>query len=139
MIKVVFDTVIFVRSLINPYSFWGKLVFKHSDSYRLIVSKEILVEILEVLQRPEITHRFKYIKKLDRKRVLEIISNAEVVGISEVSQISRDINDDKFLTTAQEAKVDYLVTEDKDLLVLKKYKGTKIVDTDTFLTILEQK
>jgi predicted nucleic acid-binding protein len=40
---------------------------------------------------------------------------------------------------AHTAKVDYLVTEDKDLLVLEEYKGVKIITTEIFLEILEQK
>lgn len=136
MVRVVFDTVVFVRSLINPYSRWGELIFKHSDNYRLIVSKPLLVEILEVLARPEITKKFKSIPKLDKNRLLGIISQAEVVEISDIGQVSRDIKDNKVLATAKAAAANYLVTEDKDLLVLKDYKGAKIIDSALFLKIL---
>lgn len=137
MVKVVFDTVVFVRSLINPYSFWGKLVFEYSNHYRLFVSQPILVEMLEVFQRPEITKKFKNIEGLDRNKILEIISQAEVVEIEEIPPVSRDIKDNKFLATAQVSDSDYIVTEDEDLLVLKEYTGIKIINTATFLKYLD--
>lgn len=130
MIKVVFDTVVFVRSLINPNSWWGKILFQHTDSYRLIVSREVLQEIIEVLQRPEITSLFHTIAGLDKERIIEIISHAEVVEISK---------DDKFLATARIANAHYLVSADKDLLDLKEYKGVKIIHAEEFLQILEEK
>mgnify|MGYP001562564900 CR=1 FL=1 len=138
MPKVIFDTVAFVRSLINPRSFWGKIIFEHSLKYRLFVSGQILLEILEVLKRPEITAKFRTIEGRDIKRILEILSQAEVVEISGIPQVSRDIKDDKFLATAKEAKVDYLVSAEQDLLDIKEYEGIKIIDAETFLNILSQ-
>lgn len=137
MIRVVLDTVIFVRSLINPLSWSGKILFQYSNTYRLFVSKPVLQEIFEVLKRPEVTSLFHTLDGLDKNRVIEIISQSEVVGIQDFPKISRDVKDDKFLATAQKANAAYLVTEDRDLLDLKEYKGTKIVDTATFLQILE--
>lgn len=138
MPKVVFDSVAFVRSLINPYSFWGKIIFECFSKYRLFVSSQILIEILEVLKRPEISAKFRTIEGRDTRRILEIISNAEVVKISEIPQISRDIEDDKFLATAKAAQADFLISADEDLLDLKNYDGIKIVSAEEFLKILEQ-
>ena len=58
MLKVVLDTVIFVRSLLNPHSVWGQLVFRRRGRYRLVVSPPILSEMLVVLQRPEVARKF---------------------------------------------------------------------------------
>lgn len=139
MLNVVFDTVVFVRCLINPHSFWGKIVFKHALDYRLFVSKQIVIEVLEVLQRPELTKKFSTLKTLDIKSVLDILGKAEVVTIQKIEAVSRDKNDDVFLATAKKAKADYLVTEDRDLLDIKEYQGVTIINTTTFLTILEKK
>ena len=38
---VIFDTVVFVRALLNPYSLWGRLVFDHYHEYRLIVTPQL--------------------------------------------------------------------------------------------------
>lgn len=54
----------------------------------------------------------------------------------ELERISRDPKDDIFLVCAATANCDFLVTGDKDLLVLKAHKRTKIVTPAKFLSIL---
>lgn len=137
MLKVVIDTVVFVRSLINPHSRCGKIVFSHNKTYQLFVSGPIITEILEVLHRRELTVKFRTLKNMDFVVVMEILGQAPAVDIPTIPQVSRDPKDNKFLATAAEAKSDYLVTEDNDLLDLKEYQGIRIVNADTFLQILE--
>lgn len=138
MPRVVFDTVVFVRSLINPHGMWGRLVFAHSNQYRLFVSQPVLLEILEVLHRPELTGKFRSLAGLDRTRVLDLLGYAEAVDVPTIPSVSRDPKDDKFLATAEAAAADYLVTEDDDLLVLGEYRGVKIVNARAFLRVLER-
>lgn len=134
MPKVVFDTVIFVRALINPRSVCGRLVFAH---YRLFVSQPVLLEVLEVLRRPELVSKFKALAGLDVARAIEVLSQAEVVDVPAVPAIARDPKDDKFLATAASAAADYLVSEDEDLLVLRMHGETQIVNAAAFLRVLE--
>lgn len=136
MFKVVFDTVIFVRSLINPHGKWGKLVFNNYQHYQLYVSKPILIEILEVLKRPELTAKFKSLQALDFSQIITILGQASCVEPVKTPSVCRDPKDDKFLAAALAAKADYLVSEDKDLLDLKEYKGVKIVNMEVFLKTL---
>ena len=135
--RVVFDTVVFVRGLINPWSVWGRLLFRHAAGYRLMVSRLVVIELLEVLARPEITRKFRQVAGLDRDRVIAIVSQAESVELTSILPVSRDPNDDKFLATARAARADYLVSEDRDLLVLAEYQGTKIINAMQFMQILE--
>ena len=137
VLKVVFDTVVFVRCLINPHSLWGRVVFSHYQDYQLFVSPPVLREILEVLRRPELTRKFRAFARLDVDRVLELLATAQVVEIPIIPSASRDLKDDKFLATGETGQVDYLVSEGQDLLVLKVFKGFKIIDTKSFLAILE--
>ena len=39
--RAVFDTVIFVRALINRRGTWGRLVFELGDEYQIILSPEM--------------------------------------------------------------------------------------------------
>lgn len=133
MQKVVFDTVVFVRSLINPYSRCGQIVFKYHKRYRLFLSKPVIIEILEVLRRPELTKKFKSIEKMDIREAIKIISQAEIVEVQEFLKASRDPKDNKFIDTAIESSADYLVSENNDLLILKEYQGIKIVNCEQFL------
>jgi putative PIN family toxin of toxin-antitoxin system len=139
MIKAVFDTVVFVQALLNYRTRWARLLFERAYAYRLFVSEPILLEVLEVLQRPEIITKFRTLEGQDLRRVLEILSQAEVVTPSPLGAVSRDPKDDKLLAAADAAGADYLVSEDQDLLVLEKFRGVTIVDAATFLGILEQR
>ncbi len=137
MIKVVFDTVVFVRGLINPYNFCGRALFTSPELHRLFVSQPVIAEILEVLHREELTTKFQTLGRFDLASVIELLGQAEVVEIPQVAAVSRDPKDDKFLATAMAARADYLVTEDQDLLVLKEHQGVRIVTCETFRQLLD--
>lgn len=137
MHRVVLDTGIFVRSLINRSGLGGRLVFVHGERYRLIISEPIAREIFEVLRRPELARTYRGFASVNLRTILDIVARAEVVGVGEIPAISRDPKDDKFLATAASAGADYLVSEDRDLLVLWEYKGIRIVDAATFLDLLD--
>jgi putative PIN family toxin of toxin-antitoxin system len=141
MLKVVFDTVVFVRALLNQKSVCGRLVFGHPDRYQLYLSTPVVIEILQVLARDEL------VGKLERRRgtylhviagLLETFQQAQAVELAAIPAISRDPKDDKVLATAKAAGADYLVSEDQDLLVLGVYEGTQIVNAATFLGVLER-
>lgn len=136
MPKVVFDTVVFVRCLLNPRSIWGRLVFHYGHAYRLVLSQPVLTEILEVIQRPPIKSKFRVLDGLSARALLVLLEDAEVVTVGQIPTVSRDPKDNKFLATATAAGASYLVSEDGDLLDLKEYEGVMIVDATTFLGIL---
>jgi putative PIN family toxin of toxin-antitoxin system len=139
VVSVVCDAVIVVRALINPYSYWGRLLFEHATEYRLIVSPPILAEVLEVIQRPRLTRKYRMLATRDPATVLALLAAAEIIEIEAIPAVSRDPKDDKYLATAALAGADYLVSEDEDLLVIGEYQGVTIVDGRTFLHLLEQR
>ena len=50
----------------------------------------------------------------------------------------RDSDDHIILECSVESRSDYIVTGDNDLLILKKYKAITIINSDAFLSILEE-
>lgn len=54
------------------------------------------------------------------------------------SVLSRDLNDTMYLVLAEVSNADFLVTVDKDLLVLKEIKNTKIVKPKEFINIVDR-
>lgn len=118
-----------MRGLINPRSRWGGLVF---DS---ILSPQILAEYLETIARPEIVAKFRSLPE-HMRQVLDYLTLAEVVELSAIPAVSRDPKDDQFLATAAAGQADYLVTEDRDLLVLEQYEGIRIIPALAFLQLL---
>jgi uncharacterized protein len=137
MPNVVFDTMVFVRGLINPRSVWGRLLFRMNDRYVLIFSQPLVIELMDVLRRPEVYSKFRTLPGLDLRRVLQIVGEAAWIDVEDVPLVSRDPKDDKFLATARAAGADYLVSEDEDLLVLRQHEGIPIVRAAYFLSLLE--
>jgi uncharacterized protein len=138
VLRVVLDTVVFVRALINHHGPSGQILFLHSAEYELLVSAATSAELLEVLQRSAITRKLRATGALDRARLLAIVDAATSVVVDEVPSVCRDPKDDVFLATAQVARAAYLVSEDQDLLVLGIHGSTRIVGAAAFLRILER-
>lgn len=59
-----------------------------------------------------------------------------VVPSEEVHIIKNDPDDDKFIEAALEAKAEYIVSQDKHLLLIKEYRDIKIIPPDKFLKLL---
>lgn len=137
MVRAVFDTVVFVRCLLNPYGWWGRPVFDYAHRYELVFSEPVLREILEVLRRPELSQKYRAVATRKVETILDLLASAEVVSVDAVPSISRDPKDDKFLATALAGGTEYIVSADRDLLDLGEYEGIKIVDAPTFLDVLK--
>lgn len=137
MIKAVFDTNVFLRALINPHSRCGRLLDEFASDYELVLSPAIIREVLEVLHRPRLRAKFPQIAQLDVARIIALFEQAQVVEPLEMPAVSRDPEDDKFLACARSAGAEYLVTEDKDLLVLEVYEGARICQPAEFIAMLE--
>jgi putative PIN family toxin of toxin-antitoxin system len=134
---VVLDTVVFVRALINPKGRWGRLLFGHADKYVIVLSPEIVKEILEVINRPELHRRFPEMAELPRlDLVLSKLEEADVVEPLERLEVCRDPQDNKFFECAVAARADYIVSEDRDILDVGEYRGIRMVSATEFLEIL---
>lgn len=137
MTKAVLDTNVFLRALLNPHSPCGRLLDELTDRYTLVVSPPIVREILEVLHRPKLVAKFPQLAALDMARVIGWFELAEVVVPSTNPPVARDADDDKLLACAKEAGADYLLTEDKDLLVLRAHGDTRICRPAEFIALLD--
>jgi len=89
----------------------------------MIVSDEVVAEYLEILERVGIDQ--KRIEKL--KEILESFGIVSKVSLGKIPTESRDVDDNLVLATALIGKVDFLITNDKDLLDIaeadkKKFK-----------------
>jgi putative PIN family toxin of toxin-antitoxin system len=98
-----------------------------------VTSRHILREVEAVLaERMKLTHQ----KAKAAARLLE--RQSTVVSPKTIEKICGDPFDDYVLATALEAKVEYLVSEDKDLLVLNEYKGMQIVTMSSLRNVVHK-
>jgi len=56
-------------------------------------------------------------------------------GRGKVKGICRDPADEKFIACAVSAGADFIVTGDKDLIAVKRYRSVKIVSASDFLNL----
>lgn len=103
----------------------------------LVCSPPINEEIIEVLNRPRIRHRYGLGDRIfDVSFILWEV--AELVIDLPGVRVCSDPEDDKFLAAAVGGRAHYLVTGDVgDLLHLGEYKGVAIVSPREFVSRLK--
>jgi len=117
----VFDCTVFLQALANrkgPAYACKELV--DDGKVVLFLSPDVLAEVTDVLNRPEIRKSLKTITPERVERFLADIA-AKATTISEVPKqftYARDPKDEPYLNLALAARAEYLVAWDKDLLAL---------------------
>lgn len=136
--RLVIDTNIFISAIIVSGSLPDQLIrLWQADSYTLIVSTQLITEIEAVLQRDEIKSRYNLsVETITQILTLLRLSSEMMSPFSEddLPIHSRDGGDDKLLALAIGGKADYLVTGDKDLLVLN---GNPLLDNLKIVVVKE--
>ncbi|MCX5909408.1 MAG: putative toxin-antitoxin system toxin component, PIN family [Deltaproteobacteria bacterium] len=133
--RVVLDTNVLVSALL----FTGKLS-KIVDLWRQgkvipLISRGTFEELRAVLEYPKFSLAPDEIQSIIENEILPFF---EVVEIQEnVRGVCRDPGDDKFIACALSAPADFLVSGDKDLTDLKRYKTVKIIRVSEFLSMYE--
>ena len=98
-----------------------------------VTSTFILSELETVLQRSfGLTRQ----RAKSHTKLLERI--AEVVKVDKIEKVARDQDDDHVLAAALTGSAEFIVTLDKDLLVLGKYKDTQILNLVDFRAELQK-
>lgn len=138
--KVVLDANVYVSALFSPHGVCAKILRKLASThhYRLVMNDDIRAEMEDCLRRPKIskaTHLpeaalFGWFDAV-RAIALHIDNPGYALGIC------RDPKDEIYLSAAIASKSSYLVSGDKDLLVLKAVEQTLIISPTQFLAILE--
>ncbi|OHD66003.1 MAG: putative toxin-antitoxin system toxin component, PIN family [Spirochaetes bacterium RBG_13_51_14] len=103
------------------------------DRYSIIISDFILAEVYRTLNNK---------LKMPPKNVQIIIDYlkefCDLTAYTKLNEsICRDKNDNDIIALAISNNVDYLITGDKDLLILKKYKKVKIISPREFWLIVK--
>ncbi len=135
--RIVLDTNVLVSALIKsgrPRELIFEIVRK---KVQMITSEKILEEFIEVTEDPNIR---RYVSDGDVIEFLRVIGDvAHVIKVkSKFNVIKEDPDDDIVLRTAHDGRAEYIVSGDKHLLSLKKFRGTKIVTVRQMLNLLRK-
>ena len=143
--RVVIDTNLFISAIIVRGSLPDQLLrLWQAGHYILVTSSELIFEIETVLQRNDIKKRYGLSTEIIAQ-VLTLLrlgsESATPLSEEHLPIRSRDGGDDKLLALAIGSGADYLITGDKDLLVLNGdplLGRLKIVTAREFLEINKQ-
>ncbi|MBI9099563.1 MAG: putative toxin-antitoxin system toxin component, PIN family [Spirochaetaceae bacterium] len=133
--RIVIDTNIIISGIF----FGGKprelLKLCFSGDLQMVCTEEIFTEYIETINR--------FTKKSGKNIGEEIkpllIENLEFIENRFFDSYSRDPDDDKFINCAMTADIKYIISGDKDLLVLEKINKIKIVEVANFIQLLIDK
>lgn len=130
-LKIVLDTNVLVSALL----FKGELsrlvdLWKKGDIIP-VFSRETFREFKTVLGYPKFSLTAQEIKMLIEEEVLPFFEIIEIAD--KVRGICRDPDDDMVIACAVSAKADFIVSGDKDLLDIRKYKSVRIISASEFL------
>ncbi|NCN11657.1 MAG: putative toxin-antitoxin system toxin component, PIN family [Leptospira sp.] len=133
MLRILLDTNVYLSAILfngKPRQILQELVDEKITGY---ISNEILKELEDTLSKPKfrLTNDFTQIVLSEIREVTKIVSIIPLTNYLDL----RDRDDYHILEAAYSAKVDFLITGDKDLLSLEKIQDFKIVSPDEYLRI----
>jgi uncharacterized protein len=130
-LRFVFDTNVIVSAALLADSVPRQALDKALDEGTILISLPVLLELAEVLGRERLN---RYLLEEERMRFLvALLKESELVGITEAVTDCRDAGDNKFLELAISGKADYIISGDKDLLILNPFRGIPILTPRSFL------
>jgi len=136
MAKVVIDTNVIVSA-----AFGGKppkATIRAMEKHKVYISREIERELMGIVEKlsKKLTEEQQYFV---RDKIRQLMAITAVVPVSTRITLSRDAQDDHYLSLCKRISADFLITGDKDLLNIPEDKlkkvgiSTRIVTPNEFL------
>ncbi|MCL2844267.1 MAG: putative toxin-antitoxin system toxin component, PIN family [Chitinivibrionia bacterium] len=134
--KLVLDTNVFVSAFYwggNPQIIINRIVEGIDTLY---ISNEIINELFDVMSRP----KFKTAPDVIERYACSLENLGRKVFIAgKIKGICRDKDDDDKIECGITSGANYLITGDNDLLVLKEYRGLKIITVKDYMEEVNKK
>lgn len=132
-IRIVLDSNVILSAALFKQSSPRQAFDKAIATGQILMSAATLAELQGIFDRPKFD---RYLSKSSRTNFLnELIAVVETVEIIQFFSVCRDPKDDKFLELAVNGKADYIVTGDRDLLVLNPFQNIVILSVSEFLAL----
>jgi putative PIN family toxin of toxin-antitoxin system len=117
--RVVFDCNVFLQAAVSRTGpAFACLELAEAGVFILVVSGEILVEVREVLIRPDVQKKFPGLTSAVVTRFLLRLTqlSEHVSPVPATIKFDRDPKDEPYLNLAKAARASHLVTRDRDML-----------------------
>ena len=127
--KIVIDSNVWISALVfggKPRHIFERAV---ADGWTIVASEEIFTEVRRILSS-------KFIDFIDDFESFQTVLQSHIVNVKLGSirlSVSRDEDDNRVIETALIGGATHIITGDKDLLDLLKYKKIAIVKPSHFL------
>jgi len=134
VIRAVIDTSVLIRYLIKPSAAIKELIEMQwlGDEVQMVTAPELIAELEGVLDR-------NYIQALIRPEEGQTLLDAIYLKarilppLGQIPSYTRDPKDDKFVACALAGDAEYVITVDKDLLILEPLGDVCIVTPYEFM------
>lgn len=109
-----------------------------AELLKLVLARRSILAVAtpEILEEYQATIDY-LLKKYDGKELnftmASLFSAMELIHSSSKITVYRDPDDDKFISCAIDGQCHYIISGDKDLLVLKEYQNVRIVTIANFI------
>lgn len=130
--RIILDTNVLISGLMLPSSKPQQIFDLVTQNHVILISEATLAELFKTFIRPKFDKYLSLEKRL--AFVASLKQKAEMIEITESIADCRDPKDNKFLELAVSGNADFLITGDRDLLVLNPFKHTEIITVADFLT-----
>jgi uncharacterized protein len=141
MMKVILDANIWISYLLTPAE--GRTITQvveacFASDVELVVPQELIDEILENVQEsPYLWTRIPQAVLQQLVEQLTLIATLPIPLTEELPPFSHDPDDDYLIAYGLVYEVDYLVTGDRHLLILKQVEHLTVIEPPMFLDLFK--
>ena len=137
MLRAVLDANVYVSAYVRPEGPPGQIVERllHA-AFEVVLSAAIVEEVLQALAYPKVLKSAR--TKVEPDLWFEDIAVLAqfVTGADDISPLSEDPDDDKYVAAASTGRAAFVVSGDSDLLDIREHEGVRIVNPRAFLKLL---
>lgn len=135
--RVVLDSNVIISSLLFTNGKASRIINLWKKHYfDLITSAYILSEVKKILKDKQLAKKYRFNPVKQARLLSQLTHFSTLVEAKNSIQLGRDNNDIPILSTALHGNADYLVTGDRDILVLannRSIKSLQILSPNEFL------
>jgi putative PIN family toxin of toxin-antitoxin system len=138
-VRAVVDTNILIRALIKPHGTVGPILSRlAAGDYTLIYSQAILDELVEKLALPRLRNKYALDEAVIEATLALVALRGERVEPVLQVRVCRDPDDNQIIAAALAGAASYVVSGDKDLLVLKQFQEIRFIEPHEFFQRLNE-